>query len=105
MSVKHRECRSAAVTRRADAGIAGRFQGTPNGTATVEAIEAQEGAGALPYPANLYRRIRDLLGRELIAESEAPQARTLEGRMSRSLHSDARWPRRRPDVFRRWCEI
>jgi len=38
-----------------------------------DAIEAQERSGARLYPANLYRRIRDLLGRELIAESEAPK--------------------------------
>ena len=48
-------------------------RGPSYGTAIVEATEAQERAGARLYPANLYRRIRDLLGRELIAESKAPK--------------------------------
>ena len=48
-------------------------RGPSYGTAIVGRIEAQERSGARLYPANLYRRIRDLLGRELIAESEAPQ--------------------------------
>jgi DNA-binding PadR family transcriptional regulator len=48
-------------------------RGASYGTAIVEAIEVQEGSGARLYPANLFRRIRDLLGRELIAESEAPE--------------------------------
>ena len=48
-------------------------RGPSYGTEIVKAIEAQERSNVHLYPANLYRRIRDLLGRELIAESEAPE--------------------------------
>ena len=43
------------------------------GTRIVETIEAGESAGARLYPANLYRRIRDLLARGLIEEVDAPE--------------------------------
>jgi DNA-binding PadR family transcriptional regulator len=45
----------------------------------VKAIEERVGQRRRIYPANLYRRIRDLLDRGLIAESEAPAGET-EGR-------------------------
>lgn len=42
------------------------------GTRVVEEIEAREGGRVKLYPANLYRRIRDLLARGLLEEAEAP---------------------------------
>lgn len=42
------------------------------GTRIVEQIEARE-TGIRLYPANLFRRIRDLTGRGLLEESPAPQ--------------------------------
>lgn len=41
------------------------------GTAIVQRIEAEE-SGTTLYPANLYRRIRDLLADGLLAECEGP---------------------------------
>lgn len=43
------------------------------GTRIVEEIEAQEGHRMKIYPANLYRRIRDLLGKEILREADAPE--------------------------------
>ncbi len=42
------------------------------GTAIVQTIEAAESGTAL-YPANLYRRIRDLLAQDLLEECEGPE--------------------------------
>jgi DNA-binding PadR family transcriptional regulator len=44
-----------------------------HGYEIVKAIEAE--AGGSVYPANLYRRIRDLLGSALLEEVDAPDAR------------------------------
>lgn len=46
--------------------------GPAYGTAIVEAIERREPSGRLLYPANLFRRIRDLLRRGYITECDAP---------------------------------
>jgi len=46
-------------------------EGPSYGTEIVRGIEAAE-AGAKLYPANLFRRIRDLLERRLIEECDAP---------------------------------
>lgn len=46
-------------------------EGPSFGTAIVQRIEAQEADTTL-YPANLYRRIRDLLADGLLAECEGP---------------------------------
>ena len=43
------------------------------GTAIVEEIEAHEGSGAKLYPANLFRRIRDLQGKALLEECAGPE--------------------------------
>ncbi|MGD2067650.1 MAG: helix-turn-helix transcriptional regulator [Gemmatimonadota bacterium] len=43
-----------------------------HGYRIVKEIEEHADDGTTIYPANLYRRIRDLLGRELLEESEAP---------------------------------
>ena len=42
------------------------------GTRIVEEVEARESGRIKLYPANLYRRIRDLLTRGLLEEAEAP---------------------------------
>ena len=47
--------------------------GASYGTRIVRQIEEREAGGPKVYPANLYRRIRDLLGRALIEESPAPE--------------------------------
>lgn len=46
--------------------------GPSYGTRIVEEIEAREAGRTKIYPANLFRRIRDLLGRELLEECTAP---------------------------------
>ena len=47
-------------------------KGPSFGTAIVQPIEAAEGDLSL-YPANLYRRIRDLLGQELLEDCAGPE--------------------------------
>ena len=47
-------------------------EGPSYGTRIVEEIEARVGRTEKLYPANLYRRVRDLLKRGLIEESRAP---------------------------------
>lgn len=46
------------------------IEGPSHGYEIVKAIEAQEGGSV--YPANLYRRIRDLLASALVEEVDAP---------------------------------
>ncbi len=46
--------------------------GPSYGTAIVQAIEEAEAGRMKLYPANLFRRIRDLLARELVEECTAP---------------------------------
>lgn len=46
--------------------------GPTYGTLIVEGIEASERSGMKLYPANLYRRIRDLMSKGLIEETDAP---------------------------------
>ena len=46
--------------------------GPSYGTRIVEEIEAREAGRTKIYPANLFRRIRDLLSRELLEECAAP---------------------------------
>lgn len=48
-------------------------EGTSYGTRIVETIEAREGPRATLYPANLFRRIRDLAARGLVEEADAPE--------------------------------
>lgn len=47
-------------------------EGPSYGTRIVEEIEAREAGRTKIYPANLFRRIRDLLARELLEECAAP---------------------------------
>ncbi|HSM61386.1 MAG TPA: helix-turn-helix transcriptional regulator [Longimicrobiales bacterium] len=49
------------------------LDGPSYGTAIVEEIEAREAGRTRLYPANLFRRIRDLLSRELLEECPAPK--------------------------------
>lgn len=48
-------------------------EGSSFGTEIVRRIEAKERGGAKLYPANLFRRIRDLLGKGLLEECAAPE--------------------------------
>lgn len=71
--------------------------GPSYGTAIVQAIEAAEGDRMKLYPANLFRRIRDLLARELVEECTAPpdvDPRRTYLRLTRTgrgvLHAEAR---------------
>lgn len=48
------------------------MEGPAHGYRIVKAIEAREGDRLTLYPANLYRRIRDLLGKGLLQESDPP---------------------------------
>lgn len=47
-------------------------QGTSWGSRIVEEIESREGGRRKLYPANLYRRVRDLAARGLIDEAPTP---------------------------------
>ena len=47
--------------------------GPSYGTLIVEEIDARESHRMKLYPANLYRRIRDLLARDLLEEVPAPE--------------------------------
>ena len=49
------------------------LDGPSYGTRIVEQIEARVGNREKIYPANLYRRIRDLLRAGLLEETEAPE--------------------------------
>lgn len=55
------------------------LDGPSHGYRIVQAIEAEEGEGRV-WPANLYRRIRDLLARGLIEETEPPRGEPPEPR-------------------------
>lgn len=48
------------------------LDGASHGYRIVKEIEAREGEGRI-WPANLYRRMRDLLARGLIEETSAPR--------------------------------
>ena len=48
-------------------------QGPSYGTRIVEEIETHEAGRTKIYPANLFRRIRDLLSRELLEACSAPE--------------------------------
>jgi DNA-binding PadR family transcriptional regulator len=48
------------------------LDGPSYGTSIVQEIERKDGGRARLYPANLFRRIRDLLARELLEECDAP---------------------------------
>lgn len=65
------------------------LDGPTYGSNIVRELEAQPGAGPKLYPANLFRRIRDLLAKGFIEECERPEGAdtrrtymrlTLEGR-------------------------
>lgn len=49
------------------------LDGPSYGTRIVEEIEARERGRTKIYPANLFRRIRDLMGRELLEECAGPE--------------------------------
>lgn len=49
-------------------------EGTRHGYAIVTHVEASEPAWSKVFPANLYRRIRDLRARGLITQVETPEA-------------------------------
>jgi DNA-binding PadR family transcriptional regulator len=55
------------------------LDGPSHGYDIVKTIEAGERHGAI-YPANLYRRIRDLLRRDLVVEVATPRGADPEGR-------------------------
>ncbi|MDX1396544.1 MAG: helix-turn-helix transcriptional regulator [Gemmatimonadota bacterium] len=48
------------------------LDGASFGTRIVEAIEEAEGGGRKLYPANLYRRIRDLMSDGLVEDAPSP---------------------------------
>lgn len=48
-------------------------EGPSYGTRIVEQIEERIGGREKIYPANLYRRVRDLLKRGLVEEADAPE--------------------------------
>jgi DNA-binding PadR family transcriptional regulator len=48
------------------------LEGPSYGTRIVQEIEAREQGRTKIYPANLFRRIRDLLGRRLVEECATP---------------------------------
>lgn len=48
------------------------MDGPSYGTRIVEEVEARESGRMRLYPANLYRRIRDLLARGFLEEAKAP---------------------------------
>lgn len=48
-------------------------QGPSYGTRIVEEIEEREADGLKIYPANLFRRIRDLLAQGILEEAPAPE--------------------------------
>lgn len=50
------------------------LDGPSHGYAVVQEIEAREEGGGKIYPANLYRRIRDLLARELLEGADPREA-------------------------------
>lgn len=49
------------------------LDGPSYGTRIVQEIEEREGSRTNIYPANLFRRVRDLLGRGLLEECAAPE--------------------------------
>jgi DNA-binding PadR family transcriptional regulator len=55
------------------------LEGVSHGYAMVQAIEARDPDAAI-YPANLYRRIRDLLAQGLLREADAPRGEDPEAR-------------------------
>ena len=66
------------------------FDGPSYGTRIVDEIEAREGAHTRIYPANLFRRIRDLLAKGILEEAPAPEGtdpRRTYVRLTRLGHS------------------
>jgi len=55
------------------------LDGASHGYRIVQEIESQEDGGRI-WPANLYRRIRDLLGKGLIEEAAVPRGEEAGGR-------------------------
>jgi DNA-binding PadR family transcriptional regulator len=55
------------------------LEGASHGYAIVQAVEARDPDAAV-YPANLYRRIRDLLARGFLREADTPRGEDPEGR-------------------------
>jgi DNA-binding MarR family transcriptional regulator len=69
------------------------LDGPSYGTRIVEEIEARERGQTKLYPANLFRRIRDLMGRELLEECAGPEyadPRRTYVRLTRTGHAVAR---------------
>ncbi len=74
------------------------LDGPSYGTAIVEEIEAREGPGARLYPANVFRRMRDLIAKGLLEPCTGPEgADPRRGylRLSRSGRAVARAEARR----------
>jgi DNA-binding PadR family transcriptional regulator len=55
-------------------------EGTAHGYSVVKEIEARERHLPRVYPANLYRRIRDLLRKGLLEDAEAPDRPDIDAR-------------------------
>lgn len=55
------------------------LDGPNHGYEIIRAIETEDGSGVI-HPANLYRRIRDLLAKELLEEVDGPRADDAEAR-------------------------
>jgi DNA-binding PadR family transcriptional regulator len=55
-------------------------EGTAHGYGVVKEIEAREKYLPRIYPANLYRRIRDLLRKGLLEDAEAPDGPSVDAR-------------------------
>ncbi len=63
--------------------LMGLQEGPRHGYSIVKEVEAAEGEGRRLFPANLYRRIRDLTSRGLIEETDPPEGGEMEGRPRR----------------------
>jgi hypothetical protein len=79
------------------------LDGPSHGYRIVQEIEEAEGRERI-WPANLYRRMRNLLAKGLIEETLAPQGKTTRrgGRTCGSPISAAEWRGRRRDGWQGW---
>ena len=55
-------------------------EGNSHGYRIVKEIEARERSLPRIYPGNLYRRVRDLLAKELVADADAPDTPEVDSR-------------------------
>jgi DNA-binding PadR family transcriptional regulator len=56
------------------------LDGPSHGYAVVQEIEGRESAEGTIYPANLYRRMRDLLAKGLVEDSQPPEGKSSDPR-------------------------